>query len=108
MDSAQKQLTYDEPKLLPFDGRARMKRFSKEFLGMTGILAGGDSVMLFSATDDYMGSFESPSHAEIYCAAKGVELSPDVEEITWEGLKKELARRLIYSPAPAVIFPASL
>lgn len=97
MDSAPKQIAYDEPKLIPFDGRARMKRFSKEFECMTGVTADGDPVMLFSAAGDYMGSFESPSHAEIYCAAKGVELSPDVEEITWESLKNELANR-VYSP----------
>jgi len=97
MDSAPKQIAYDEPKLIPFDGRARMKRFSKEFVGVVGVTANGDSVMLFSATDDYMGSFESPSHAEIYCAARGVELSPGVEEITWESLKNELANR-VYSP----------
>ena len=97
MDSAPKQIAYDEPKLLPFDSRARMKRFSKEFVGVVGVTADGDPVMLFSAMDDYMGSFESPSHAEIYCAARGIELSPDVEEITWESLKNELAN-LVYSP----------
>lgn len=97
MDFAPKQLTYDEPKLIPLDGRARMKRFSREFAGVTKVITEKDPVMLFSAAGDYIGSFESPSHAEIYCAARGVELSPGVEEITWESLKNELANR-VYSP----------
>ena len=97
MDSAQKQLTYDERKLLQFDGRARMRRLSKEF----GHLA-GNSIILLSAAGDYIGMFESPSHAEIYCAAKGVELAPGIEEITWNSLETtcEITLPFILQAAP--------
>ena len=104
MDSAPKQIAYDEQKLLPFDNRARMKRFSKEIVGAEWVTTEKGPVMLFSAAGDYMGSFESPSHAEIYCAAKGVELFPDVEEITWESLKNELAS---WAYSPNFIFQAA-
>ena len=77
MDRAPKLIGYEEPKLLPYDGRARLFRLTA---GGTEVTT-GESIMLFSAANEYLGFFESPQHAKVWCAAQGIDVADEIKKM---------------------------